>query len=61
MEIAKRLKRIRSQTKLSQRAFGEMFGIPKRTIEDWESGRRTPPEYVVRLLEEVTKTDNQGG
>ena len=26
-------------------------GIPVRTLEDWEAGRRTPPEYIPRLIE----------
>ena len=25
--------------------------IPVRTLEDWEAGRRTPPEYIPRLIE----------
>ena len=27
------------------------IGIPLRTIEDWEAGRRRPPEYIPRLIE----------
>ncbi len=30
--------------------FSKHTGIPVRTIEDWESGRRTPPEYIPRLI-----------
>ena len=29
----------------------EDTGIPVRTLEDWEAGRRTPPEYIPRLIE----------
>ncbi len=25
--------------------------IPVRTLEDWEARRRTPPEYIPRLIE----------
>ena len=25
-------------------------GIPVRTLEDWEASRRTPPEYIPRLI-----------
>ena len=28
----------------------ESCGIPVRTLEDWEAGRRTPPEYIPRLI-----------
>lgn len=41
---------LRKETKLNRKAFAEHFGIPLRTIEDWEAGRRTPPEYVPRLI-----------
>lgn len=48
---------LRSLTGLSQQAFSDKYEIPKRTIEDWERGRRKPPEYVVKLLERVVKGD----
>jgi DNA-binding transcriptional regulator YiaG len=49
------IKEIRQASGLSQAKFAEKHGIPVRTIEDWEAGRRKPPEYVVRLLEKVEK------
>ena len=51
------IKEIRSITGLSQAKFGDEYEIPKRTIEDWETGRRKPPEYLLRLLERVVKED----
>ncbi len=53
------VKGIRERTGLSQARFGERYHIPKRTIEDWETERRTPPVYVVELLDRVTKEDFQ--
>lgn len=44
------IREIRSSVGLSQSAFSEALGIPKRTLEDWESGRRRPPEYVLSLI-----------
>lgn len=35
---------------LSQKAFAERFNIPKRTIENWEEGKSSPPAYVMELL-----------
>lgn len=46
-----RFKRLREKTGLSKKAFCEEFKIPVRTVEDWEAGRRSPPEYTVKLLE----------
>ena len=45
-----RIKEARIAAGLSQRRMAEMMGIPRRTIENWESGVNTPPEYVERLV-----------
>lgn len=45
------IKELRTACGMTQQAFSDYFGIPKRTIEDWENNRRTPPEYVVKLIE----------
>lgn len=44
------LKEARVAAGLSQAAMAELMQIPKRTIEDWEAGRRNPPPYVKRLI-----------
>ncbi len=35
---------------MSRKEFSERTGIPVRTLEDWEAGRRRPPEYIPRLI-----------
>lgn len=42
---------LRKQVGMTRKAFSEHTGIPVRTLEDWEAGRRTPPEYIPRLIE----------
>lgn len=37
--------------------FSRIYGIPLRTLEDWESNRRKCPDYVLMLLERVVKED----
>lgn len=51
------IKEIRSLTGLSQAAFAQKYDIPKRSIENWEEGRREPPAYVLKLLERVIMED----
>ena len=51
------IKEIRSRLGLSLRAFGERYKIPLRTLENWEGGQRTPPDYVLALLESKVKND----
>ena len=41
----------------TQSEFAERYNIPFRTIQNWESGVRKPPEYVVELLEERVRSD----
>ncbi len=49
-EAMNEIKKIRKEAGMTQKAFSEFFGIPVRTLQDWEAGLRTPPDYVVRLL-----------
>ena len=44
------VKEIREALKMSRPQFSEWSGIPVRTLENWESGVRVPPAYVVDLL-----------
>lgn len=57
MTTAERAKAIRKASRLTQAAFAERYGIPKRTIENWEGGQREAPEYVLDLLERVVSDD----
>jgi transcriptional regulator with XRE-family HTH domain len=58
MDIAKSIKELRESTGMSRKEFSEHTGIPVRTLEDWEAGRRTPPEYIPRLLTYQIKFEN---
>lgn len=57
MDIANRIKQLREKTGMNRKEFSEYTGIPVRTLEDWEAGRRTPPEYIPRLLAYQIKFD----
>ena len=54
-----RVKEIRSWTGLSQVKFAKRYGIPKRTLESWESGECEYKEYVINWLEALVKNDLQ--
>ena len=57
MDIAKEIRELRARTGMSRKDFSEYTKIPVRTLEDWEAGRRTPPEYIPRLLAYQLKFD----
>ncbi len=42
--------RTRVQTKLSQSEFAALLGVSKRTLEQWEQGRREPSGAAKTLL-----------
>lgn len=60
MTTAEQIKSIRARTGLSQAAFAARYDIPKRTVEAWEMGQRTPPPYVIRLLSEAVRSAEGG-
>lgn len=50
------VKAIRHKLHLSQAMFAACFGISKRTIQDWEQGRRTP-EGTARILLKIIECE----
>ena len=55
------MREIRDITGLSVQKFGDKYGIPLRTIQQWERGERKPPDYVIAMLERCVKMDYEGG
>lgn len=53
-----RLSVIRKKTNLSQAQFAKKYRIPVRTLQEWEQGRKTPPDYVIRLIEKVVNNED---
>ena len=53
------IKELRAQTGMSQRAFAERFGIPVRTVEQWCTGKRQPPEYVVAMIRTILEYEQK--
>ena len=46
---------VREQTGLSQTRFARLIGVSKRTLENWEQGRRSPTGPARALLKIVAK------
>lgn len=53
------IKQLREYLNLSQRQFAEKFGIPLKTIQNWESKTRTPPEYVIKMANEIVELEDE--
>lgn len=46
------IKEARQAAGLTQQGVTDTLGIPRRTLQDWESGRRTPPGWAEALVVE---------
>lgn len=59
MEVQmKELRELRVELGVNRKEFASTYGIPLRTVEDWEAGRRKMPEYLLRLLAYRVRMDN---
>lgn len=56
-EIMERIQAIKKLSGLSNAALAKKYQIPIRTLEDWLSGKRTPPEYLVYMWERCVNED----
>ena len=43
-------KAVREQSGMNRKDFAVWLGVPYRTMQEWELGRRSMPEYVLRLI-----------
>lgn len=53
------IKEIRQSLGLSQQAFGEEFGIPRRTIQNWEGGINECPSYTLAMIEKIINLESK--
>lgn len=44
------IKEMRKAAGMTQQAFADYFGIPKRSVENWEGGKRDCPPYLLDLI-----------
>lgn len=51
------IREMRSRLGDTQSEFSARYHIPFRTVQNWETGLRTPPEYMMRLLEDRIRSD----
>ncbi len=51
MEVKDQVIALRESTGMNRKEFCEYFGIPYRTVSEWERGTRKMPDYVLRMME----------
>lgn len=52
---AEDIKRIRQSLNYPQSIFAQFLNVSVRTVESWESGKRSPNHAALRLLEVIDK------
>lgn len=50
MSRGKEVKELREKMGMNRREFSDYYGIPYRTVQDWEAEKRELPEYLLRLM-----------
>ena len=50
MKDSEKVIELRNKAGMSRQEFCEYFGIPYRTLQDWELGNRKIPDYLFRLM-----------
>jgi transcriptional regulator with XRE-family HTH domain len=54
-------KNLREQSGMNMKRFAEYFGIPYRTVQNWEAGVNKCPEYLLNLMEFKLNVDKRKG
>lgn len=56
----KQIKKFRKELSLTQTKFGEMVGVVKITVFQWERGERTPSKTAKILLSRIEEDIKNG-
>lgn len=55
------IREMRKCTGMTQKQFSEYFGIPHRTIQNWEGQERECPKYLLDLIEYKLRNEKKIG
>ena len=50
MGRGKEVRELKDRLGMNRREFSDYYGIPYRTVQDWEAEKRELPEYLLRLM-----------
>ena len=51
------IKELREKMGTNRREFSDYYGIPYRTVQDWEAEKRQLPDYLLRLIKYRAKME----
>lgn len=53
-----KVKELREKSGMSRNDFAEYFGVPYRTLQNWEIGQRECPTYLLALMQYKLSKEN---
>ena len=53
------IKELRTEYGMTRPQFAEYFGIPYRTVQSWEIGKRECPAYLLELIRYKLENENK--
>ena len=53
MNRGSQIKELREKMGMNRREFCDYYGIPYRTVQDWEAGKRELPDYPLIIMHQV--------
>ena len=59
--MAYAFKMVRAESGMNRKEFAEWLGIPYRTMQEWELGRRAMPQYVLNLIAYKVRNEKKQG
>lgn len=59
--MAYTFKMVRAESGMNRKEFAEWLGIPYRTMQEWELGRRAMPQYVLDLIAYKVRNEKKQG
>lgn len=54
------MKNIIDKLNLNCKQFSELYEIPYMTVNQWYNGKRTPPNWVIKLFNELIESKKKG-
>lgn len=59
MNTKEELIKFKQNTGMNWKQLSAYYGIPYRTLQDWYLGKRTMPEYLLRLMVYRAEIENR--
>ena len=53
-------KLIKEELNLTIKEFANLYEIPYNTVRQWYNGKRTAPQYIIKMIEKIIELESKG-